>query len=81
MVARYARVPLEQVKFKQRHSYVDPAVLSLEVEGRGLFFATDVDLDFDEMTYVVPYSEQVKTPSDVHRSCQAFLARTGRAVS
>jgi hypothetical protein len=74
-------VELDKVTFKQRHSYIDPAVFTLEVEGKGLYFAQDVYLDYDEETYVIPYSDKIRTPRDVHAACQAFLLRSGRAVS
>lgn len=72
-VARYARVPVEQVVFRQRHSYTDPAVFTLEVQGRGLFFAMDVYLEHDEDTFVTPYSDMVRAPSDVHKAYQSTL--------
>lgn len=80
-VARHAGVPFEQVLFRERHSYLDPVVLSLEIPGRGLFFATDVDLDYDEETYVVPYGEGVRTPHDVQRAAHAYTLRMGKAAS
>ena len=80
-VARQAGVAVEQVAFKERHSFLDPVVLSLEVAGRGLFFATDVDLDDDEETYVVPYGEGVRTPQDVHRAAQIYAQKNGRAAA
>ncbi len=78
-VARFARVPLEQVELTRRHDYVNPPVCSLEVEDKGHYFALDVVLDFDEVeTFVVPQGETVKTPRDVHRACRHFLLKTGR---
>ena len=80
-VASQVGVAIEQVTFKERHGYLDPVVVSLEVAGRGLFFATDVEFDDDEETYVVPHGGSVQTPADVHRAALAYARRSGRAVS
>lgn len=78
-VARFVRQPVETVTFLKRHDYVNPPVCSLEVEGKGDYFAMQVVLDFDErQTFVVPQGEKVKTPRDVHRACRNFLIKTGR---
>ena len=77
-VARFVRVPLASVEFRQRHDYMQPLVSTLEVEGKGPYFAMKVQLDFDVEIYVVPYGEKVKTPRDVHRSLRNYLIRTGR---
>jgi hypothetical protein len=77
-VARFAKVRPEHVTFQQCHEYINPPVCSLEVEGKGLYFAMDVVLEFDRETYIVPYGEKVKTPRDVHKSLRNFLRRTGR---
>lgn len=77
-VARFVRVPLSQVEFRQRHDYIMPPVCTLEVQDKGLYFAMDVQLDFDVETFVVPYGEKVKTPRDVHRACRNYLIKTGR---
>jgi hypothetical protein len=77
-VARFVRVPIEKVVFQQRYEYVNPPVCSLEVEGKGLYYAMDVVLEFDLETFVVPYGEKVRTPRDVHKCLRAYLIRTGK---
>lgn len=80
-VARYVRVPLEKVTFLKRQAAFGPPVCSLEVEGKGAYYAMDVVLEFDEVqTFVVPMSEKVKSSSDVFRACRAYLIKTGRLI-
>lgn len=80
-VSRYVRLPIDKVEFLKRHAMMGPPVCSLEVEGKGTYFAMDVVLEFDEVqTFVVPMGEKVKTPRDVFRACRDFLIRTGRLV-
>lgn len=80
-VARYVRLPVDRVEFLKRHAAMGPPVCSLEVEGKGPYFAMDVVLEFDEVqTFVIPMSEKIKTPRDVFRACRDFLIRTGRLV-
>lgn len=80
-VARFVRLPIEKVEFLKRHTGYGPPVCSLEVEGKGPYFAMDVVLEFDEVqTFVVPMSEKIKTTRDVFRACRSFLIRTGRLI-
>lgn len=77
MVSRSTGAPLSDISFLKQHGELEPPVFSLKVEGLGLYFAMDVmKEDLSMSTYVVPRSDKVAGPGDVHAAYARDLSRS-----